>query len=207
MTLAFVGFQRAKPKDRQTGPPQSRSLALWGEEPQQNERAVALKAGKQKNRHSPKGRHPASPSDCPGSFPAAWRTTGSVARPSGRRRLCAVNSQPQSGGELRRRNSLPPSIKITEGWRRSRTAGTQTESECFRIRFRFGGGGWIRTIEGKASRFTVCPLWPLGYSSVFSWAERRWSWWTDSNPRPADYKSAALPAELHQRRSDSRSQR
>ena len=26
-----------------------------------------------------------------------------------------------------------------------------------------------------------------------------WSWWTDSNPRPADYKSAALPTELHQR--------
>ena len=26
-----------------------------------------------------------------------------------------------------------------------------------------------------------------------------WSWWTDLNPRPADYKSAALPAELHQR--------
>ena len=25
-----------------------------------------------------------------------------------------------------------------------------------------------------------------------------WSWWTDSNPRPADYKSAALPAELYQ---------
>ena len=25
-----------------------------------------------------------------------------------------------------------------------------------------------------------------------------WSWWTDSNPRPADYKSAALPAELCQ---------
>ncbi len=24
------------------------------------------------------------------------------------------------------------------------------------------------------------------------------SWWTDSNPRPADYKSAALPTELHQ---------
>ena len=27
---------------------------------------------------------------------------------------------------------------------------------------------------------------------------RFWSWWTDSNPRPADYKSAALPTELHQ---------
>ena len=30
----------------------------------------------------------------------------------------------------------------------------------------FGGGGWIRTTEGIASRFTVCPLWPLGNSSV-----------------------------------------
>ena len=27
---------------------------------------------------------------------------------------------------------------------------------------------------------------------------RGWSWWTDLNPRPADYKSAALPTELHQ---------
>ena len=27
---------------------------------------------------------------------------------------------------------------------------------------------------------------------------KSWSWWTDSNPRPADYKSAALPAELYQ---------
>ena len=26
-----------------------------------------------------------------------------------------------------------------------------------------------------------------------------WSWWTDSNPRPADYKSAALPTELYRR--------
>ena len=25
-----------------------------------------------------------------------------------------------------------------------------------------GGGRWIRTIEGVTSRFTVCPLWPLG---------------------------------------------
>ena len=34
---------------------------------------------------------------------------------------------------------------------------------------RFGGGGWIRTTEAKRNRFTVCPLWPLGNSSVFSW--------------------------------------
>ena len=25
-----------------------------------------------------------------------------------------------------------------------------------------------------------------------------WNWWTDLNPRPTDYKSAALPTELHQ---------
>ena len=57
-----------------------------------------------------------------------------------------------------------------------------------------GGGWWIRTTEGVASRFTVCPLWPLGKSPIYE----VWSWWTDSNPRPADYKSAALPAELYQ---------
>ena len=32
----------------------------------------------------------------------------------------------------------------------------------------FGGGWWIRTTEGIASRFTVCPLWPLGKSPIFT---------------------------------------
>ena len=36
---------------------------------------------------------------------------------------------------------------------------------------------------------------PFGHSGISPF----WSWWTESNPRPADYKSAALPAELHQR--------
>ena len=65
------------------------------------------------------------------------------------------------------------------------------------IKFGFlhcGGRGWIRTTEVVDGRFTVCSLWPLGNSSILNW-----SWWTDSNPRPADYKSAALPTELHQR--------
>ena len=68
-----------------------------------------------------------------------------------------------------------------------------------------GGRGWIRTIEARSNRFTVCPLWPLGNSPILlfskkflSYSEIEWSWWTDSNPRPADYKSAALPTELHQ---------
>ena len=32
----------------------------------------------------------------------------------------------------------------------------------------FGGGWWIRTTEGIASRFTVCPLWPLGKSPIYN---------------------------------------
>ena len=31
-----------------------------------------------------------------------------------------------------------------------------------------GGRGWIRTTEGTTNRFTVCPLWPLGNSPLFS---------------------------------------
>ena len=37
---------------------------------------------------------------------------------------------------------------------------------------------------------------PFGHSGTLPY--KIWSWWTDSNPRPADYKSAALPTELHQ---------
>ena len=33
-------------------------------------------------------------------------------------------------------------------------------------------------------------------------SSKTWSWWTDLNPRPADYKSAALPTELHQHKSN-----
>ena len=32
----------------------------------------------------------------------------------------------------------------------------------------FNGRRWIRTTEGSASRFTVCPLWPLGNSPILS---------------------------------------
>ena len=31
-----------------------------------------------------------------------------------------------------------------------------------------GGQGWIRTTEGKTSRFTVCPIWPLWYLPFFA---------------------------------------
>ena len=50
-----------------------------------------------------------------------------------------------------------------------------------------GRGWWIRTTESSANGFTVRPLWPLGKPSII------WSWRRESNPQPADYKSAALP--------------
>ena len=40
----------------------------------------------------------------------------------------------------------------------------------------------------------VCAIW----GAVFN-ARAKWSWREESNPRPADYKSAALPTELRQR--------
>ena len=91
------------------------------------------------------------------------------------------------------------------------------------------GAGGFGPPKLKSNRFTVCPLWPLGNTPSYqvpvtgnapaipaaiiskrgtphieritapTSAGTSWSWWTDSNPRPADYKSAALPAELHQR--------
>ena len=67
----------------------------------------------------------------------------------------------------------------------------------FGMSFCFGGRWWIRTTEVIDDRFTVCSLWPLGKPSIFDY-QLDWSWWTDLNPRPADYKSAALPTELHQ---------
>ena len=53
-----------------------------------------------------------------------------------------------------------------------------------------GRGWWIRTTESSANGFTVRPLWPLGNPSI---PFKKWSWWRESNPQPADYKSAALP--------------
>ena len=70
---------------------------------------------------------------------------------------------------------------------------------------------WWREVDlnhrrSWTGRFTVCSLWPLGHpSDNFSCGLRargmsgtEWSWRWESNPRPAAYKAAALPTELHQ---------
>ena len=55
--------------------------------------------------------------------------------------------------------------------------------------------------KAKPADLQSVPFGHLGTPPYSVYREERWSWWTDSNPRPADYKSAALPAELHQHRS------
>ena len=52
------------------------------------------------------------------------------------------------------------------------------------------------TSVGNMKTFGIICLWKFESIAI---AMDCWSWWTDLNPRPADYKSAALPTELHQR--------
>ena len=61
------------------------------------------------------------------------------------------------------------------------------------------GQRWIRTTVGVRQQIYSLPhLATLVSAQVFQSAfQNSSSRWRDSNPRPADYKSAALPAELH----------
>ncbi len=70
------------------------------------------------------------------------------------------------------------------------------------------GGAGFEPAKVKTNRFTVCPRWPLEYPPIEKLCDLRnykknttsqkffqflnKSRWRDSNPRPADYKSAAL---------------
>ena len=63
------------------------------------------------------------------------------------------------------------------------------------VGFLVGAGGF----EPPKSETTDLQSAPFGHLGTPPYEiVETWSWWTDSNPRPADYKSAALPAELHQ---------
>ena len=46
----------------------------------------------------------------------------------------------------------------------------KTKKKLYFFKYSSGGGRWIRTTEGIASRFTVCPLWPLGNSPILNCA-------------------------------------
>ena len=54
----------------------------------------------------------------------------------------------------------------------------------FRLLLVEGGG-----FEPSKAQLTDLQSAPFGHSGI----PRYWSWWRESNPQPADYKSAALP--------------
>ncbi len=80
-----------------------------------------------------------------------------------------------------RETGFEPATFSLEGWRSTNWATPALLS----------GESRIRTCEVKNSRFTVCPRWPLEYLPKLNILKNK-SRWRDSNPRPADYKSAAL---------------
>ena len=57
---------------------------------------------------------------------------------------------------------------------------------------------WWRRMDSnhRSRRQQIYSLPPLATRELLHM--QFWSWWTDSNPRPADYKSASIPTELHQ---------
>ena len=61
---------------------------------------------------------------------------------------------------------------------------------------------WWKVVDSnhRSHRRQIYSLFPLATRETFhiNFYQLDWSWWTDLNPRPADYKSAALPTELHQ---------
>ena len=57
---------------------------------------------------------------------------------------------------------------------------------------------WWEGVDSNHRRRQPADLQSAPFSHLGTLPCFKWSWWTDLNPRPADYKSAALPTELHQ---------
>ena len=69
------------------------------------------------------------------------------------------NCRHPAGGKQGSTGALYLIVRILTS-KQNKTADTE------RYQLFCGGGGRIRTIEAKRSRFTVCPLWPLGNSPI-----------------------------------------
>ena len=102
--------------------------------------------------------------------------------------------------DTREANTTRQKPNITAKQYNSSQANRTEKSTCIcKCFFLVGAGGF----GPPKSETTDLQSAPFGHSGTLPYSviarAGRWSWWTDSNPRPADYKSAALPAELHQR--------
>src|SRR2546426_7372675 len=112
--------------------------------------------------------------------------------------------------DLERETGFEPATPSLEGWRSTTelfppTCGAtrallSPPSACgglMALATMVGRGGF-EPPKAYASRFTVCPLWPLGYlpesaGTHLATPRKSWRWREDLNPRPTAYKAVALP--------------
>ena len=88
-------------------------------------------------------------------------------------KIAGAGFEPATFGLWARRASrlLHPAIVLTSplsdnGWRWIQTFLLSFQIVSIRLLPESNGWRWIRTTEAICSRFTVCPLWPLGNPSI-----------------------------------------
>ena len=84
---------------------------------------------------------------------------------------------------------------VRQKWRKPAISCRFSCADLFRLHTFMGDCGFEPQKALPADLQSV----PFGHSGNLPCLK---SWWTDLNPRPIDYKSIALPAELHQRMSE-----
>src|SRR5215470_564063 len=99
---------------------------------------------------------------------------------------------------MERETGFEPATPSLEGWRSTAELFPPTWNRTPAV---VGRGGFEPPKVGT-SRFTVCPLWPLGYlpepagmclGTPWNLDPVGWRWREDLNPRPTAYKAVALP--------------
>ena len=105
--------------------------------------------------------------------------------------------QPEARPQAQRRKRKPDPSAAGPVWKKARRRKRTLIFKKSRSKANFAPTWWRRVDSNHRSETQqIYSLPPLATRELLHM--KLWSWWTDSNPRPADYKSAALPAELHQ---------
>src|SRR5215510_16559863 len=94
---------------------------------------------------------------------------------------------------MERETGFEPATPSLEGWRSTAELFPHASRPTSPLRGSLVGRGGFEPPKAFASRFTVCPLWPLGYLPESWLMGFLWRWREDLNPRPTAYKAVALP--------------
>src|SRR5215468_5566591 len=105
---------------------------------------------------------------------------------------------------MERETGFEPATPSLEGWRSTAELFPRASRPISPLRASLVGRGGFEPPKAFASRFTVCPLWPLGYLPESWLMDHRWRWREDLNPRPTAYKAVALPLSYASSRKTSR---